>query len=188
MELKNRTHILECALRLFAAHGYEGVGIQRIVEAARVSKPTLYHYFGSKEGLLAALLEEHREPLRQALAGAHDGDLPTTLNAIASAYFQFSNQHPFFCAMQLTMWCTPKDSAPYRQIQPFRQWQEELLEQVFARALSRFAGMQGRTRLYGATFFGMIHTCIGLALAGQIVLDEAAAARAAHQFLHGIFA
>ncbi len=35
------------------ANGYDAMGIQRIVEAARITKPTLYHYFGSKQGLLA---------------------------------------------------------------------------------------------------------------------------------------
>ena len=50
--MENRDHILDCALRLFAARGYDAVGVQEIVELAGLTKPTLYHYFGSKRGLL----------------------------------------------------------------------------------------------------------------------------------------
>ena len=35
---------------------------EEIVDAAGVTKPTLYHYFGSKRGLLAALLALRPEP------------------------------------------------------------------------------------------------------------------------------
>lgn len=190
MEPDNRTKILECALRLFASHGYEGVGIQRIVEAAQVSKPTLYHYFGSKQGLLAALLATHYDPLRQALAAAaaYNGDLPVTLNTIASAYFRFANDHPVFYRMQLAMWFAPMDSEPYKLTLPFRRQQRELIQSVFLQATCRFSDMRERDRIYSATFLGMIHTYIGMALNGHIALDEVVANRAVFQFMHGIFA
>ncbi len=72
--MDNRSTLLKCALDLFAARGYDGVGVQEIVEAAGVTKPTLYHYFGSKQGLLQALLEEIRSAL--AKRTARGGCLP----------------------------------------------------------------------------------------------------------------
>lgn len=54
--INNRTKLLAAATHLFALHGYEAVGVQLIVAAVGVTKPTLYHYFGSKRGLLDALL------------------------------------------------------------------------------------------------------------------------------------
>ena len=56
--MENRQKILECALELFFRRGYDAVGIQEICQSAGVTKPTLYHYFGSKYGLLEKLLEE----------------------------------------------------------------------------------------------------------------------------------
>ena len=53
--MDNRSAILSNALRLFAARGYDAVGIQEIVDEAGITKPTLYHYFGSKQGLLESL-------------------------------------------------------------------------------------------------------------------------------------
>jgi len=42
--------LLDTALDLFSRRGYEGTGVQQIVTTAGVTKPTLYHYFGSKIG------------------------------------------------------------------------------------------------------------------------------------------
>ena len=49
--------------------------------AAGITKPTLYHYFGSKQGLLEALLAEHFERLNRQVreAAFYQGDLPETL-------------------------------------------------------------------------------------------------------------
>jgi AcrR family transcriptional regulator len=43
--------IARTAAKLFASRGYDATSIREIVEAAGVAKPTLYYYFGSKEGL-----------------------------------------------------------------------------------------------------------------------------------------
>lgn len=55
--MDNREKILRCALELFYHKGYDAVGIQEICQSAGITKPTLYHYFGSKYGLLEVLLE-----------------------------------------------------------------------------------------------------------------------------------
>jgi AcrR family transcriptional regulator len=49
-------HIARVAARLFAERGYDATPVREIVKAAGVSKPTLYYYFRSKEGLASALL------------------------------------------------------------------------------------------------------------------------------------
>ena len=50
--MDNRELLLNTALELFHAKGYDAVGVQEIVDRAGVTKPTLYYYFGSKLGLL----------------------------------------------------------------------------------------------------------------------------------------
>ena len=55
--MENREKLLSCALDLFYARGYDAVGIQEIVDAAGVTKPTMYYYFGSKKGLLEDLIQ-----------------------------------------------------------------------------------------------------------------------------------
>jgi TetR/AcrR family transcriptional regulator len=53
-----RQRLLLAATRLFARTGYAATSVREIVEAAGVTKPVLYYYFQSKEGLYLAILEE----------------------------------------------------------------------------------------------------------------------------------
>jgi TetR/AcrR family transcriptional regulator len=50
--------ILTAALDEFSAHGPAGARIDRIAAGAGVNKRMIYHYFGSKDGLWAALLAD----------------------------------------------------------------------------------------------------------------------------------
>ena len=62
-----RQRILETATDLFAEKGYAGTYVREIVEKAGVSKPALYYYFQSKEGLFYAILEWATEVQRHVL-------------------------------------------------------------------------------------------------------------------------
>ncbi|MDZ7370464.1 MAG: TetR/AcrR family transcriptional regulator [candidate division KSB1 bacterium] len=44
------------AAHLFAEKGFDGVSMREISELSQVSKPTIYYYFGSKEGIYRELL------------------------------------------------------------------------------------------------------------------------------------
>src|SRR5512136_798093 len=94
--MDNRAAILACALKLFAARGYDAVGVQEIAEAAGIQKPTLYHYFGSKSGLLGTLLLESFSPFLAELQEIPyiKGDLTNTLKAVVNAYFIFAGRNP----------------------------------------------------------------------------------------------
>jgi len=57
LEPNARQRLLETATKLFAEKGYAGTSVREIVDRAGVSKPVLYYYFKSKEGLFYAILE-----------------------------------------------------------------------------------------------------------------------------------
>ncbi|WP_158046368.1 TetR/AcrR family transcriptional regulator [Skermanella pratensis] len=57
--------LLTTATRLFCRHGINATGIDRILAEAGVAKMTLYNQFGSKEGLVFAVLEREGEAWRQ---------------------------------------------------------------------------------------------------------------------------
>jgi AcrR family transcriptional regulator len=54
---RSREAILSTAARYFAEHGYRGTSTAVIARAAQISEPGLLHHFGTKNGLLKALLE-----------------------------------------------------------------------------------------------------------------------------------
>src|SRR5258707_2738635 len=55
---KTRQRILDVATQEFSAKGYDGARIDDIVRLSKVSKNLIYHYFGSKEKLFIAVLEQ----------------------------------------------------------------------------------------------------------------------------------
>jgi len=66
-----RKTLLLAGINLFAEKGYAGSSVREIVSLAGVTKPVLYYYFQSKEGLFQAILdwaaEEQEGILQQAL-------------------------------------------------------------------------------------------------------------------------
>jgi TetR/AcrR family transcriptional regulator, upper aerobic nicotinate degradation pathway regulator len=53
-----RENILRAATKVFAKHGFAGGRIEQISKAAKSYDRMIYYYFGSKEGLFIAVLEE----------------------------------------------------------------------------------------------------------------------------------
>lgn len=188
--MDNRATILDCALDLFSRLGYDGSGVQEICEAAGITKPTLYHYFGSKQGLLKALLAQYSNDFHARLKEAADyqGDLPFTLRKIATTCFSFAIQQPRYYRFQLALWFTPHESEAYQATAELNEIPFHLLEQVFIKAVTQHGNMRNRHTLYAVTFLGMINNLIGLYLNGLLpALDEPLIQRALHQFEHGIY-
>ncbi|MGO4418792.1 TetR/AcrR family transcriptional regulator [Streptomyces sp. MCAF7] len=65
--------LLAAASELFYAQGIGAVGVDAVVARSGVSKPTLYAQFGSKDGLIAAVLDRRRWTRQQALTEFLDG-------------------------------------------------------------------------------------------------------------------
>ena len=188
--MDNRDIILARALDLWGERGYDAVGVQEIVESAGVTKPTLYHYFGSKRGLLDALIEERSAGLRDALADAavyQPRNLVMTLEAVTRAYFEFALANSAFYRMQMSFWFAPPQSDEYLSTLARSIDQHEKLERLFAAAALDHGNMRGREKAYAATFLGMLNTYIGLALNGYATLDDQLVRTAVHQFQHGIY-
>lgn len=187
--MDNQQELLDRALELFSLRGYDAVGVREVVEAVGVTKPTLYHYFDSKRGLLDALLkQEGGKMLAQILpAAAYHGDLVLTLENITRAYFDFAKAYSVFYRLQLTLYFSPPDSESNHAIRPFSQQQQEILEGVFIQAAEDHGNLRGRHRRYAAGFLGVINAMIGLFLNRELELTDEVVYLTVHQFMHGIF-
>lgn len=187
--MDNQQQLLDCALELFSQRGYDAVGVREVVEAANVTKPTLYHYFESKHGLLEALLKrEAGQLLAEILPEAvYQGDLILTLEKIAKAYFRFVERDPTFYRLQLSMYFAPPESESNQAIRPYAQAQHEMLEEVFLQAAKDHGNLQGRQKRYAIGFLGVINAMIGLHLQDELKLDDEVVYQTVHQFMYGIF-
>lgn len=187
--MDNKEKILSCALQLFSNRGYDAVGVQEIVNEAGITKPTLYHYFGSKEGLLQSLLTLKHEGLLNCISQAaeYEGDLPLTMYQLTQAYFNYVKENRTFYRMLLAMRFYPPASDGYKVARPLVNKQIQVLEEFFAKASMQHGNMKGRQRTYAITYLGMINAYIELHDSEDALEEENLIRKATHQFMHGIF-
>jgi AcrR family transcriptional regulator len=95
-ESTTKATIFKAAAKLFAEKGYNGVSMREISEQSLVTKPTIYYYFGNKEGIYKALIKEaltyHTEDLRQI--SALKIPVKQKLVELMKRRFQVSLRHP----------------------------------------------------------------------------------------------
>jgi AcrR family transcriptional regulator len=86
--------MVAAAERLFSERGYHGVSMDEIAGASGISKPMLYEYFGSKEGLFLACVERARGRLFEEIARAVRGreDPEQALRAGVEAFLAFADE------------------------------------------------------------------------------------------------
>ncbi len=121
MELRSHDRILIKALDLFSERGYDATSVREICEAAGVTKPTLYHFYGSKEGVYRALvegtLESYRKGVREIVAAP--GSVPERLRRIARGHFEYTRERRELVRFLLGLIHNPPNSAPPTDIHRF---------------------------------------------------------------------
>jgi AcrR family transcriptional regulator len=96
--------ILTVATREFAAKGLAGARIDEIAAATRTSKRMIYYYFGSKEGLYVAVLEEAYRRIRSIESELHLEDLPPedALRKLVGFTYDYQLANPDFIRLVMT--------------------------------------------------------------------------------------
>jgi AcrR family transcriptional regulator len=81
-----RTRLLEAAAALFAERGIDAVSVDAVAEAAGRTSGAVYAHFGSKQGLLLALLDEWAHSLVTVIAAEFElaDSLDDRLRAVAT--------------------------------------------------------------------------------------------------------
>ena len=146
--------ILQTAERLFAYKGYDAVGVQEIVTAAGITKPTLYYYFRSKRGLLEALVSTKGQKLTDTIAQAatYNGDFFNSLSCTLKAFIQFALENPDFFRLHCTLLKAPKESEPFCIYKPVQEQLSKIILNLFIEATTIFGNMKGKEELYSTLF------------------------------------
>lgn len=90
---RTMAEILAVATHEFADKGLAGARIDEIAAATRTSKRMIYYYFGSKEGLYIAVLEDAYRRVRSIEAELHLDDLPPVKALEALVAFTFDHHN-----------------------------------------------------------------------------------------------
>lgn len=95
---RTRADLLRVATEVFAEQGLSGARVDEIAERTRTTKRMIYYYFGGKDQLYRAVLEDAYRGIREAEQSIHAGDLPPVAAArrIAELTFDHHHAHPAF--------------------------------------------------------------------------------------------
>jgi AcrR family transcriptional regulator len=94
---ERRAEFIEIAIRLFSARPYAKVSIDEIAAEAGLAKGLLYYYFGDKQGLYVAGLEQIAREMHEQIAAAAAGSSAAPverLMAALDAHLAFIEQYP----------------------------------------------------------------------------------------------
>lgn len=69
---RRKAEIIKTATRILTESGYQGMSLEDVAERTDIAKATLYHYFSSKDALVAAALETLTEEVLQRLEARAD--------------------------------------------------------------------------------------------------------------------
>ena len=191
--MSKKEEIIEKATELFSKKGFENVGIQEIVKSCNVTKPTLYHYFGSKNGLINEIIQVKFLPFLNKLEKTADykHDITNSINSVVALYFEFAKNQPIIYKLILSSNVLPLESEIQKLLAPYINRQFKILKNMFLQASYDHGNMISRETKYAASFFGAINTYLGMYLNNFSELDTELSNddiyQLAHQFMHGIF-
>ena len=107
--MRSRERVLDAAERVMAEHGFEAATIARVVEEAGIPLSSVYHYYGSKDGILLAVMERGAErffadlPEWNHRMGRPAEHLTTVLSTVA----QTLERHPNFLRLLIVFAVQP---------------------------------------------------------------------------------
>ena len=107
-ESQTKITIFQVAAKLFSAKGYNGVSMREISEKSNVSKPMIYYYFGSKEGIYKTLIEVGLKHGTEQAKKIVNLDIPAKdkLIKLIQNRFHLSIRHPEFAKFFLSVFVT----------------------------------------------------------------------------------
>lgn len=119
-----RAQLVQAALSVFATKGIEGCGHTDLAEAAAVAVPTTFHYFPTKDDLVADVLDEvERFLLEEILASfvRDKANAAASIEEVLMVFFDTIDSHPDYILVWL-------------------EWSVAIRGSIWSRYLSFYAG------------------------------------------------
>nr|BFD87204.1 TetR family transcriptional regulator [Streptomyces sp. Xyl84] len=143
-----RVRLLGTAARIFYAEGIHSVGVDRIIEEARVTRASLYRHFSGKEALVLAYLEQADQGIRAQLTAVQEGARTPgdKVRAVARAIAEGIRSEGFRgCAFLNAVAEYPDPAHPIHQaVLAHRQWFLETVTDLLAQVGDAPAEAAGR--------------------------------------------
>jgi AcrR family transcriptional regulator len=168
--LRSHDRILKQALQLFSEKGYDATSVREICEAAGITKPTLYHFYGSKEGVYRAIvggaLERFKADVVLSLDG--EGSLRDRLVRMAQSYVEGTRREPDLARFVMALIHNSPRSAPATDVVGFYQVILDALARTVDEAVARGEIRSGPTDVRLLVLMG----ALGEAMHGHLLVGR----------------
>lgn len=188
--------ILDSALNIFCQKGYSGAGINEIASESGITKPTLYYFFKSKEGLYRSMWDKNFLPLLDKLsvstkyennASEYEKDVFPVLCNVAKSFFEYVEKNTKFYFHALAILTSPEDNEARTTGTAYFADAFLLLKEMFKKMGEAHGQISGHSSQLSITFFGMITAYLTCWRLNQNELSEETIRALVKQFMHGIF-
>lgn len=161
-----RERLLQAAVDLFAEKGYAGTSVREIVAAARVTKPVLYYYFQSKEGLYLEIMGSAAGRLQANLTAMTEPGLSVwerLLKLADTTYWAYSENLKTMKIMHAIMFGPPQ-GAPFVDFNAVYWAFHEAVQAMVAEGMQSGEMLPGDPEDVTWVLMGTVHLAMEMAL------------------------
>jgi len=126
-----KQRIMDTAAELFARYGYDGASVSMIVKAAGVSKGAFFHYWKTKEDLLAELIDTVIKRIEDGYRRIKSEDLKTPIDKLTRVFEEAVHVEEGFksyIVLFMRLLFDPENPVRDRYIKSFWRLIEEFIE------------------------------------------------------------
>jgi AcrR family transcriptional regulator len=173
--------ILRAAIHLFAEKGFRATSVREIVEEAGVTKPALYYWYKSKEGLGEAIFRTTLDELDRRLDAIDPSSRgEERLYEFIAAHFRFASDEPERARALFALYWGPSTETAFLDLQNHdRNWFERINAIVKELVSSGLVAEDDR-EVSSRAIAGMINISVIQHVRLGVDISDASARRAAH--------
>jgi len=187
-EASPRERLLRAGIALFAKRGYADTSVREIVDHAGVTKPVLYYYFESKEGIFRAILDwaaEQQEVVLSAVLERPGPVLDRFIHLYRHIYNGVRQDQAVFKMIHNLMFGPPQGAPPY-DLEQYLQRLVDAIKAIYLEGLARGEVKETDPEEVAFLVLGLIAFCFHLDHANPESLDSERAERLLHLAFWGL--
>lgn len=159
-----KTRLMEAGIALFAEQGYASTSVREIVAQAGVTKPVLYYYFKSKEGLFQSILNHadalQEEMLTQTLQAP--GTAQERLNELYRMTYQGVVRHQSLFKMIYNLIFGPPQGAPPFDFDRYQRRMVNAIGAIYSEGMKKGEVVEAEPEEVAILVLGIINFCFHL--------------------------
>ncbi len=187
-EDSSRTRLLKAGIGLFAEKGYADTSVREIVARAGVTKPVLYYYFESKEGIFRTILDWAAEQQGALLSTVLETPGPV-LDRLIHLYrriYQGVTENQSLFKMIHNLIFGPPQGAPQYDLEQYRRRMVDVIKTIYLQGVAKGEVRETDPDEVAILVLGLIGFCFHLDYVRPELLDPERPERLLHLAFWGL--